>query len=179
MQEIFVEELGLILKNKLKIEKSLGIRILNHSRDIIFEGKAENEFIALNFFEAIKLGFSVDKALLLKNDQIILQILNIKDLTKRKDLREIKARIIGTEGKTIANLCLLTGCHFSIKDNRVGVIGDAEDISEAVIALESLIKGAKQANVYSRLEKERKKKKIKKMMPIKNEFKDKKETREE
>ena len=81
------------------------------------------------------------------------EALNIKDYTRRKDLATVRARIIGREGKALRTLLELTKCHFEIKDNQVGIIGEPEYMRNAQEAMISIIRGAKHANVYSFLEK--------------------------
>ncbi len=110
--------------------------------------------------EAINLGFSAERALLLKNPEILLQIINIKNATKKHNLEAIRARIIGTRGKTLKTVNNLTNCLISLKDNQVGIIGDYEYIADAIQAMTSLVRGSKQGHVYGRLERERKKKRL-------------------
>ncbi len=159
MQEIYIENIRKVLQNKGTIEQQLNIKITNKGKNLFIEGNADNEYTALQIMQAINLGFSVEKALLLNNENIILQEIHIKDITKRNDLERVRARIIGTQGKTLKTLNSLTDCEFSLSDNKVGIIGDAEKIEEAVQALESLVHGSKQGNVYSRIEREKKRKK--------------------
>ncbi|MFA5855762.1 MAG: hypothetical protein WC867_00245 [Candidatus Pacearchaeota archaeon] len=168
MQQIYVKSIGKLLSNKNKIAKELGIKISNRGREVFINGDAEKEYIGLKVLEAIDLGFTVEEALLLKNEEVLLQILNIRDLTKRKDLHEVRARIIGTFGKTISNLENLSNCFVALKDNNVGIIGDAEEIDETILAIKSIIQGSKQANVYARLEREKKKKRVQKLVAIKD-----------
>lgn len=160
MQEIYVENLVEVLKNKARLQKQLNVKISNKGKNIFTDGKPENEFLALEVLKAISLGFSTEKALQLKDEDVILQSINIKDITNRKDLERIRARIIGAHGKTLKTLKILTECDFSLCDNQIGIIGDAEEIEDAVQALTSLIQGSKQGNVYSRLEIQRKKKRL-------------------
>jgi ribosomal RNA assembly protein len=160
MQEIYVENIRKVLENKNKLEKALGVKITNIGKNLFVDGPAEKEFVALEVIESIELGFSVHKALLLTEEENILQIINIKDVTKKKNLKEIKARIIGTNGKTLKVLNELTDCQISVSDSKVGLIGDAEYIEEGVNAVKSLILGSKQGNVYTRLEREKKKKRL-------------------
>jgi rRNA processing protein Krr1/Pno1 len=47
----------------------------------------------------------------------------------------------------------LTDCNFELKNNEVGIIGNPEHIENAQNAVIAIIKGAKQSNVYSFLEK--------------------------
>ena len=112
-----------------------------------------DEYIAEKVIDALNFGFPFSTAMLIKNEDFIFEILNIKNYTKRKDLERVRARIIGKKGKTLKTLSLLTLCYFELKDNYAGIIGDAEYIKNAQEAIIFLIKGAKQANVYSFLEK--------------------------
>lgn len=160
MQQTHAENIQKILQNKNKLEEKLNVKITNKGKLVFINGKPENEYTALQTIEAINLGFSVERALLLKNHNIILQTLNIKDLTKKHNLEEIKGRIIGTKGKTLKTLNTLTDCAISLKDNQIGIIGDVEEIQDAVQALTSLVQGSKQGHVYKRLEREKKRKRL-------------------
>ena len=158
VQETYTGYIRKVLQNKQKLESELDIKITNKGKLVFVEGDADDEFIALQVIEAINLGFSPGKALLLKNEEIILNKIHIKDLTKRQDLERIRARIIGTKGKTLKTLNTLTNCHFSLRDNDVGIIGNCEEVEEAIQAVTSLIQGSKQGNVYAHAEKARKRK---------------------
>jgi len=160
MQETYIENLAKVIKNKPKLEKQLKIKITNKGKNIFIDGKPENEFLAIEILKAIDMGFSTDCALELKQENIILQIVNIKDITKRHDLERVRARIIGTHGKTLKTLENLTECSLSLHDNQIGIIGDTEEIKDAIQSITSIIQGSKQSNVYARLEKQRKKKRL-------------------
>ncbi len=163
MQETYVENIKTLMQNKNRLEKELKIKITNKGRLVFVSGKGENEYLALKIIEAIDLGFSVERALLLKDENFSLQILNIKDITKKKSLkniREIRARIIGTHGKTLKTLCSLSNCFIEIYDNQIGIIGNIENIKDVVQCLICLIQGSKQGNVYSKLEKAKKNKRL-------------------
>ena len=91
-EQIYSENIRKIMQNKKQLEKELNIKIKKEKNIILVEGKPEDEFLALQAIEAINLGFSVPKALLLKEEDITFKKINIKDLTKRKDLeRDEKA----------------------------------------------------------------------------------------
>lgn len=160
MQETYSENIQKILGNKNKIESALNIKITNKGKNLFVKGKPEDEYIFLKVIDAINLGFSVERALLLKDENIILQTINIKNVTKKHNLEEIRGRIIGTKGKTLKNLNNLTDCAISLKDNQIGVIGNSEDVEVAVQALSSIIQGSRQGNVYSKIEREKKKKRL-------------------
>lgn len=160
MQEIYIEPIRKVLQNKKRLEKELEVKITNKGKNVFVDGEADKEFEALQVMEAINLDFSVEKALLLTQEDTILQTLHIKDITKRHDLERVRARIIGTQGKTLKTLNNITGCEFSLSDNEIGIIGNIENIEDAKQSVTSIIQGSKQSNVYSRAEKQRKKRRI-------------------
>ena len=153
MKTIYSEKLPRIIKNKKKLEEKLNVKITNRGKEVSIKGKPEKEYIAEKIIDALNFGFSFSTSMLIKEEDFVFEIINIKDYTKRKDLKRIRARIIGTKGKTLQTLYKLTKCHFEIKDNYIGIIGAPEYIENAQNAIISIIKGAKQANVYSFLEK--------------------------
>ncbi len=144
-----------IKKNKTKLEKLLNIKISFSGKNVFLEGSAIDEYIASNIIEAINLGFTIEQALLLREEEFILEKINIRDVTKRHDLRIIKARIIGTRGKTKSILENLSDCFICLYENSVCLIGRADEIKKAMRALTSLIHGSKQSKVYSYLERQR------------------------
>ena len=153
MEKLICEKPQRITKNKEKLEEKLEIKIANKDKEITIHGSPENEYIAEKVIRALEFGFPFSVALLIKEEDFMLEALNIKDYTRRKDLEKVRARIIGKQGKTLRTLLELTKCHFEIKDNQVGIIGEPEYIRNAQEAMISLIRGAKHANVYSFLEK--------------------------
>ena len=153
METIICEKLQRIIKNKKKLEGKLGVKIAVKDKEVTIHGSPKDEYFTEKVIEALDFGFPFSVALLIKEQDFMFESLNIKDYTKRKDLEKVRARIIGKHGKTLRTLLELTKCHFEIKDNRVGIIGDPEYIRNAQEAMMSLIRGAKHGNVYSFQEK--------------------------
>ncbi len=153
MKKILCEKLLRIIKARKKLEEKLHVKITNRGKEVFIKGKPENEYLAEKVIDALNFGFPFSIALLIKEKDFIFEIMNIKDYTKRKDLERVRGRIIGTKGKTFQTLCQLTKCYFELKDNYVGIIGPVEYLENAQEAIISIIKGAKQSNVYSLLEK--------------------------
>ncbi len=153
METLICEKIQRIAKNKKRLEEKLKVKIATGGKEVTFSGPAEDEYFAEKVLTALDFGFPFSIALLLKTDDYMLEILNIKDYTHKKDLEKIRARLIGTKGKTLRTLSELTKCHFEVKDNRVGIIGDPEYIKNAQEAVVMIIQGSKQANVYAFLEK--------------------------
>ena len=157
MKRVFSEKFKRIIRNKEKLEDNLEIKITNRGKEISIEGSPEEEYYAEKVINALGFGFSFSTAILIKKGDFIFEVLNIKDYTKRKDLERIRARIIGKGGKTLKVLHDLTECYFELNENRVGIIGISEYVKNAEEAVISIIKGAKQTNVYNFLERNREK----------------------
>ena len=153
MKTLVIDKIARIIKAKKKLESELNIKITNKGKEVSFEGTPEDEYLAEKVLDALNIGFPFSIAILIKEEDYLFEIINIKDHTKRHDLERIRARIIGTKGRTLATLTQLTKCFFEIKENEVGIIGDPEYIQNAQEAIISLIRGSKQANVYAGLEK--------------------------
>ena len=153
MKTLILEKIPRILKNKDKLEKKLDVKITNRGKELFIEGLPEDEFIAEQVIDALEFGFPFSVALLIKDEENIFEIIPIKNHTKRKDLRSIRARIIGEGGKTLRTLSELTKCNFELKDNEIGIIAEPEYIKIIQNIIISLIKGTKTANVYAYLEK--------------------------
>lgn len=153
MKTILSEKLPRILKNKKRLENKLNVKISNRGKEIQINGKPEDEYTAEKVIDALNFGFPFSVAISIKEENLEFEIINIKDYTTRKDLERVRARIIGKGGKTLKTLCQLTKCFFEIKDNQIGIVGDPEYIENAQESVISIVKGAKQSNVYSHLEK--------------------------
>ena len=151
--DIISDNTSKIVEKKNKLEKVLNVKINIKGNEITFEGSPENEYIAEKVLEALDFGFPLPVALLIKTEDFLFEILDIKKYTHRKDFETIRARIIGKNGKTLKTLNTLTECFFELKDNDVGIIGSPELIKNGQDAIILLVQGSKQANVYNFLEK--------------------------
>lgn len=153
MQIVPVTNFWKIVKNKRKLEKVLGVAIDVRKREVAIDGSPSDEFVAEKVIYALDFDFPLNAALLIKEEEFYFEILNIKQHTRRHDIEGIKARIIGTKGRTLKTLGELTKCFFEIKDKEVAIIGDPENIENAQNAVISIIRGTRQSNVYAYLEK--------------------------
>ncbi|MBU3913523.1 MAG: hypothetical protein KKB21_01035 [Nanoarchaeota archaeon] len=156
MKTFILKNIKKVYENKSLFEKKLSIKITIDGRRLTMNGNEFNEFIARSVFDAIEMGFPIETALLLKEEDHILEKIEIKNLTRRSNLREVRARVIGAEGRTKALIEELSDCQISLHENEVGVIGEAESIRTCLRAIAMLIQGSKQSSVYAYLEKQRK-----------------------
>lgn len=138
------------LENKLKIKLKIA------GKNITIKGEEIAKYEATNVFQAIDKGFPIEEALLLLNENYIFELMNIKNLATRKDISQIRARIIGRKGKTLKVLQELTECYLILKDNYVYIIGPSEKIKDCLNGIRKLIQGSKQSSTYTYLERQRK-----------------------
>jgi KH domain-containing protein len=158
-EKIYLEKTRVIITNKRKIESTLKVNLEINNKIITIEGESEKEMIALMALEAIELGFSIESALDLKIDDFTFKKIQIKNISKRHDLSQVRARVIGTKRRALDQLESLTGCDIVLHDNTIGIIGPIEDVDRASYALKKLISGSKHANVYALLEEQNAKEK--------------------
>lgn len=152
METIFIQRLSEFKKAIPEIERFFKVKITFNGRKADIEGDSVGEYEASIVTEAINFGFSAKKALLLKEENMEFREIPIKGVTRRKNLHEVRARLIGTEGKTKRTIEQISNCHVEINNNTVGVICPAETMDEALTGVKNVIKGTKQANVYRYLE---------------------------
>ena len=112
MEKIICDKIVRITKNRKKLEGRLKVKIDNSGKEITVIGEPEDEYVAVKVIEALDFGFPFSIALLIKDEDFLFEAINIKDHTRRKDLKVVRARIIGKQGKTLRTLTELTKCHF-------------------------------------------------------------------
>ena len=154
-----VHQLIVINTEKVKkaiplIESRFKVRVSFSGNKITLKGAELEEYIVDEIIRAVDFGFDTEDALILRDPDFTLKFLNIKDFTHKKNLAEVRARVIGTDGRAKGTIEELTGSRIVLHDNNVGVIVDSDHADHAVQALKSLIGGAKHANVFAYLEKQ-------------------------
>lgn len=105
---------------------------------------------------AVGRGFSEDRAFRLLEDDMYLVQFDIKDFAhSRNRVAQIKARAIGTRGKTRRLVEELAGVDMSVYGHTVSLIGDSFRIAIAREAVEMLLRGSEHKTVYRFLERKR------------------------
>ena len=153
MEKIFFKKTAELRRVKHDLEKKLNVKIDIAGRKITITGNPIEEYEASLVLNAINFGFSTQKAISLKDENMIFRIISIKDFTRKKNLKTVRARIIGKEGKTKKTIENISSCYLVIRDNDIGIIGSAESIDEIITAVTNLVRGTKQSNTYRYLEK--------------------------
>lgn len=107
---------------------------------------------------AIGRGFSPENAFeLIYDEDAVLEIIDLRTIFGRSDsdIRRIKGRIIGMDGKTRRTIEELTATHISVYGHTVGIIGKLENVQVAREAIQMLIQGSQHATVYAFLHRKR------------------------
>ena len=153
---ILIGKNGSVKKN-IEEKTDTKIKIDSKEGDVIISGEESfNTYVSKLIVLAISRGFNPEIAITLFNENTSLEIINIQDFcgkSKAKEIR-IKARIIGTQGKSRYLLEQLTNTDIRVYGKTVSVIGKIENTTMARRALEMLLKGSKHGNVYQWLEKQ-------------------------
>ena len=144
---------------KKNLEKRTGCRINVDSKNgmvEVFAQKGADSFKALQVLsiaKAIGKGFPVEDAENLLNYEYYLEVLDIKKSTKSKRrMEQIRARLIGRNGKTKHLIEEHSGATLAIKGNTVSIIGYLEQVDVAKIAISMILNGAEHSSVYRYLE---------------------------
>ena len=169
------ERVGVLIgKNgeiKLEIEKKSGvpINIDSESGEVIVEtGKAKDPVMGLKVIDLVKAigrGFSPERAFRLLDEDVYLRGFDIRDYTGKnpKRVRRMRARLIGTKGKTRNLIEELSNTEISIYGNTIYIIGSLEEMGIAETATDMLLSGSEHAAVYRFLEGKRRELKISKL----------------
>jgi ribosomal RNA assembly protein len=136
------------IENKVKVQIGFG------KGHVTIKGAELNEFLVEKIIMAIDFGFDIDDALLLLNEEFVLEFVDVKENTHRKNLKDVRSRIIGREGRAKRTIEKLMECAIVIVDNRIGVIVDADHLSATIQGIEGLIGGSKHGNVFGYLERQ-------------------------
>jgi len=154
------KRLGVLIGNKGQVKKRI-----EESLNVKLEVDSENSFVKIRLKEgatvidllrakdiitAISYGFSPERAFRLLDESQVLDVINLKEIAKnREDMKRIKGRIIGKEGKARTMIEDLTGAYISVYDKYVAIIGDYEQVRVAREAVMMLIRGKQHRTVYN------------------------------
>jgi len=154
---------------KTQIEKRLGVKLDIDSSTgnvkITLSGTQDPSllFKARDTVMAIGRGFSPKRAFALFNEDVFFKLIDLSSTVGRnpKDLKRIKARIIGEKGKTRRIIEETTGCVVSVYGDTVSIIGEPDDIEAGGEAVAMLTQGTLHSSVYRYLDRYAHKKKTK------------------
>lgn len=160
----------------VEIESETGNVVVGYDTKSLLEG---NPFKALEIISAIARGFSPEKAFKLLHEDIVFQLLDMRDYVgnSQSSISRVKGRIIGERGKSRRTIEELSGADVSIYGHTVGFIGIFDAIKVAVEAIILLSKGSSHRTVYAMLQNYRRKLKQERMSLWENTTKGKNQVR--
>jgi ribosomal RNA assembly protein len=143
------------LSVKLQIESESGgvTAVLNEKADdpsLLFKAK--------DIVTAIGRGFSPEHAFrLIRDEAAIFDVIDLRDTFGRSesDIKRVKGRIIGMNGKTRRLIEELTEAEVAVYGHTVGLIGTFEQVNAARSAVQMLIDGNQHHTVYKFLQRKR------------------------
>ena len=161
-EKLFVDEkripvlIGSHGDDKALLEKELNCKLDINSKSGEVSINAEDGgevFLAKNVIMAINVGHTPQKALALKEEDIGIDIVDVKQMVhEAKRLKSVMGRLIGKNGATRKAIEEVTGCSVAINSHAISVIGPYEAIMTIHEAVEMLISGASHKSFYSFLE---------------------------
>jgi len=107
---------------------------------------------------AIGRGFAPDQAFrLIRNEETVFDFIDLRQIFGRSesDIRRVKSRIIGMNGKTRRTIEELTEADVVVYGHTVGFIGTFEQVDAARSAAQMIIQGSEHHTVYNFLQKKR------------------------
>jgi len=152
-------------KVKQKIEEKFMVELQIESESggvtIVLSEKANDPsllFRAKDVVTAIGRGFSPEHAFrLLRNEDAIFDFIDFRIIFGRSesDIKRVKGRIIGANGKTRQLIEELTDASVVVYGHTVGFIGTFEQVDVARNAVQMLIDGSQHHTVYRYLQRKR------------------------
>jgi len=143
------------LKVELKIESEEG------GVEITLNEKADDPsliFRAKDVVTAIGRGFAPEQAFrLIRNEDAVFDFVDLRAVFGRSesDIRRVKSRIIGMNGKTRRTIEELTEADVVVYGHTVGLIGTFEQADAARNAVQMIVEGSQHHTVYAYLQKKR------------------------
>ncbi len=139
---------------KLKIEKLTGAKIKLEDDVIIDSEDAILRNRIKEFFKAFGRGFDSETALTLLDEDYVIEVIEISDYVGKSRNRQnvLKARIIGTKGRTKKKIEEDCDVKISVYGKTISIIGKWKPVNLAKESVEKLLSGSEHSSVYRFLE---------------------------
>jgi ribosomal RNA assembly protein len=152
-----------VTKKNIEEKLSVELQIDSDSGDVtITMSKRATDpsmlFKAKDVVTALGRGFSPEHAFrLVRDEDAILDVIDLRTVFGKSDenIKRVKGRIIGTNGKTRRLIEELTDTDVAVFGHTISIIGTIEQVHPAREAIEMLIKGSMHTTVYRVLHRKR------------------------
>jgi len=158
---------------KQAVEKKLKVELTVDSETgdvkIMLAPDAEDPsllFRAQEVIAAVGRGFSPERAFRLINDEdAVLEVIDLRELfgSSQAELKRVKGRIIGQQGKTRRIVEEMTEADVSVHGHTVAIIANLDQMEVAREAIKMLLRGSQHSTVYRYLHRKRRELKKKKL----------------
>lgn len=159
MQQLYIthERAKKLRENRKSLKSVAGIcnceLKLEDDDTIEIKGDAFGEFSAKNILHAYGRGFDMQTAELLGRDNYYFDTIDLGQIFgNSKRIAQVKARVIGENGKTRRYIEEVSAVKMSIYGDTISFIGTLEEISEAKAAVETLVSGGTHKLAYQKME---------------------------
>lgn len=152
-------------KFKSYIEEQMHVKLEIDSQDggvkiILSEGTSDPSMLlrAKDVVTAIGRGFAPETAFrLIRNEDDIFDLVDLRLVFGRSesDIKRIKGRIIGADGKTRKLIEELTEADVVVYGHTIGIIGSFEQADAARNAVQMIVEGCQHHSVYKYLQRKR------------------------
>jgi ribosomal RNA assembly protein len=148
-----------VIERKLSVD--LQVDSENGTVQITLQPTAEDPtalFRAKELVTAIGRGFAPEHAFrLLDDDEVMFEVIDLRETVGRSpsDLKRLKGRVIGKEGKTRRIIEELSEANISVYGHTISIIGYPDQSAIAREAVRMLIRGSLHGTVYRFLHKKR------------------------
>ncbi|MCL2135006.1 MAG: KH domain-containing protein [Candidatus Bathyarchaeota archaeon] len=163
------ERIGILVgsegKTKIYIENRLKVKLTIDSEDggititLTSEQKDPSMLLrAKDVVTAIGRGFAPETTYrLINNEDDVFDVVDLRLVFGRSDsdIKRVKSRIIGSEGKTRRLIEELTEADITIYGHTVGIIGNYQEADAARNAVQMIIDGCEHKTVYKYLQRKR------------------------
>jgi len=150
---------------KANIEKKLSVNLQIDSQtgdiQITLMPTAQDPtvlFRAKEIVTAIGRGFSPEHAFrLLEDNEAVLEVIDLRETVGRSqsDMKRLKGRVIGKEGKTRRIIEELTEASLCVYGHTISIVGEIDQVQVAKDAVQMLIRGSLHRTVYQFLHRKR------------------------
>jgi len=147
----------------LEIDSETGDITISSNKDVVDPSLL---FRARDAVTAIGRGFAPERAFkLLEDEENTLFVIDLREVfgKSESDIKRVKGRIIGKEGKTRRMIEEMSEAMVSVYGHTIAIIGGVENVEIAREASSFLIKGSQHATVYRYLQRKRQELKKKKL----------------
>ncbi|MGC8651635.1 MAG: KH domain-containing protein [Candidatus Micrarchaeia archaeon] len=136
-----------------QIEKCCRCNVSVGDDGVEVSGDPLGEFSASNIAFAFGRGFDIGTACMLAHEDFYFSLIDLEQYFGSENrIHQVKARIIGENGKVKMTIERVSNAKMSVYGNTVCFIGTHEGISEAKAAVDALIAGESHRNAYRKME---------------------------